>query len=508
MIAQTPVLAQPVKEALDSDPQICTKTTTEQFEKLLYEPLAAASSSRAGPTTVVVIDALDECEGEDSIVLLLRLLARVHSIPNGPKIFVTSRPDLYPRIAFRRIKGVYQGVVMEKMARAKEDIAIYIQHELANVRNNYNLDVPSHRQLPDTWPEENDVTLLSTAATPLFIFAATICRLVSDRTGGPPDEQLQYVLAFQKQNSGQSQPHHIEQLASTYMPVLNKLVAGQPPGQQKETLRGFKSLVGAIISVAIPLSASTLAELLEIRRSAVDTKLDLLYSVLSVPSDPTSPVRLLHLSFRDFLTRCKEDNPFWIDECVVHQEIFDRCLSIMGSLKQDICDVGDTTTHCLDISSDRIDKSLTPALQYVCLYWVHHLYKLDDVAVNLEKIQEFLNEHLLHWIEALSFMDMCTEALDIVRSLRLLITKVERSSILCSLSLTFITDSKPPSTYQFPQRHRAMHIGEFSYSERLPIAGVLLIFGVCSYVQYITETVRAVYGCNLSVSSKDPRKLD
>jgi hypothetical protein len=51
--------------------------------------------------------------------------------------------------------------------------------------------------------------------------------------------------------------------------------------------------------------------------------LDLFHSVLNIPELPDAPVRLLHLSFRDFLVDPGKHttNPFWVDEKGTHRKM-------------------------------------------------------------------------------------------------------------------------------------------------------------------------------------------
>jgi len=48
------------------------------------------------------------------------------------------------------------------------------------------------------------------------------------------------------------------------------------------------------------------ASLLAISKEDIDSELDDLHSVLSIPSDRDSPVQLFHLSFHDFLLGFKD----------------------------------------------------------------------------------------------------------------------------------------------------------------------------------------------------------
>ncbi|KAF1969429.1 hypothetical protein BU23DRAFT_557623 [Bimuria novae-zelandiae CBS 107.79] len=72
-------------------------------------------------------------------------------------------------------------------------------------------------------------------------------------------------------------------------------------------------------------------------------RLDSLHSVLSMPDCDDVPVRLLHLSFWEFLTDTskKEKSPFWVDERARHERLAPRCLELMSGpdgLRQNMCE--------------------------------------------------------------------------------------------------------------------------------------------------------------------------
>src|ERR1700733_8383413 len=128
-------------------------------------------------------------------------------------------------------------------------------------------------------------------AIPLFIFAATVCRFIEDRRLGGPRDQLAKILEHRETRKSN--------LDATYLPVLDQLFVGLPEPEKRNVVERFKKVVGSIVALASPLSTTSLAHLLETSREAIEDQLDLLHSVLSIPPDPSIPVRLLHLSFRD-----------------------------------------------------------------------------------------------------------------------------------------------------------------------------------------------------------------
>ena len=72
-------LAPDILNTIKNNPNIAFKFLTEQSDKLLYQPLIKLHLDQ--PTTIViVIDTLDEYNGEDNIQVILRLLFTLQKI--------------------------------------------------------------------------------------------------------------------------------------------------------------------------------------------------------------------------------------------------------------------------------------------------------------------------------------------------------------------------------------------------------------------------------------------
>jgi archaellum biogenesis ATPase FlaH len=94
-----------VQKALDDDPDIASKSLREQFEKLLLQPLLYLDQlSRQSQITVIVIDALDECEHDQDIRNIVRFLPHLQKAKKTHlRIFLTSRPEVLIRLGFSEI---------------------------------------------------------------------------------------------------------------------------------------------------------------------------------------------------------------------------------------------------------------------------------------------------------------------------------------------------------------------------------------------------------------------
>jgi hypothetical protein len=134
----------------------------------------------------------------------------------------------------------------------------------------------------------------------------------------------------------------------------------------------------------------------------------------------TSPLRLHHPSFRDFLLdnkRCEDPN-FRVDEKQAHQSLADSCIRLMSiSLKQDICGVNAPGMLVAEVERSQVERSLPSEVQYACLYWIQHVEKSGTQLCDNSQVDRFLQEHLLHWLEALGWMEKVSEGVHAITAL-------------------------------------------------------------------------------------------
>lgn len=441
LVRKLPAMAAYVRTELENDPAIHEKAMGHQFDKLILTPLQKATVNLQRSTLIVVIDALDECDREDNMRTIVRILSQAQS-PKAfhLKFFLTSRPELPIRLGFEEIRGKYDGLLLLQIPHQiiSNDITCYVWHQLDIIRKDYNMSVTSNRKLAEDWPGAENAQKLVEMAIPLFIAAATICRFISDRRLGGPHNQLARIL---EQDGARSS--HFEM---TYLPVLSRLQAGLSTSEREMVMRDFKATVGSILTLAQPLSIQGLSSLLDVPTDDIEDQLDLLHSVLKVPSDTRTPIRLLHLSFRDFILdpekgRDLERYPFWVDEKATHARLALQCLELLskeGNLKEDMCCLQSPSTIRSDIAQELIESSILPEIQYACIYWVHHLREGKGTVQDDDYTHVFLRTKLLFWLEALSLLGRISEALGMINSLIALVdVRQILSSFLTTMNLTY-----------------------------------------------------------------------
>ncbi|KAF7505050.1 hypothetical protein GJ744_001269 [Endocarpon pusillum] len=457
LVQKIPSLAPHVQNAIETNPAICSKTLKQQFETLVLQPLGNIRIDPQKPLKVViVIDALDECDREEDVRIIIHLLSQVRRITSVQlKFFLTSRPELPIRLGFQDIGGKYEGLALHQIPEpvVKEDISTFLEHELAMIRDDYNKSVTPNRQLPADWPGPTNVQSLVRMAIPLFIFATTICRFIKDRKLGQPKDQLNTVLKYETRSQA-------SQLDATYRPVLDQLLNGVTTLQKRGLVEEFQQVIGSIVVLASPLSATALDRLLGVPKGTVESRTDLLHSVLSIPSCPDHPIRLLHLSFRDFLVDAekRETNPFWVNEADAHNKLVTRCLELLSAgdnLKKDICNLGTPERPRSDVDRQTIDSHLSPDIQYACQYWVYHLQNGGSIISDDDEVYNFLKCHFLHWLESLSLIGRLRESISMINNLTAMIestNSIKLSRFLHDakrfiLSYCSIADSSPLQLY-------------------------------------------------------------
>jgi WD40 repeat protein len=458
LAAKVPVLAAYIKAAVDADPAVTGKALKEQFTKLILQPLGNLESiPNKMKRIVLVIDALDECGRDDDIRVIIHLLSQVKTLTSASlKAFVTSRPELPIRLGFSDIKGKYENLVLHEIPKPiiEHDITVYLEDKLVKIKKEYNNSVVHGRQLDSSWPGQTTIKTLVDMAIPLFIFAATVCRFIGERRCGGPDQQLIKILKHQTR-SQQSK------LDATYLPILEQQVIGLTDSEKRDLIDDFRKVVGSIVLLAEPLPASLLAILIGVPGFVVDARLDLLHSVLSIPSDASSSVRLFHLSFRDFLVDPDKRgiNPFWIDEKAAHERIAIRCLELLsssGHLRRDICNLNEPGVARSDVDPAVVESSLPAHVRYACLNWVYHIEQSSTRLTDSHQAYLFLKRHLLHWLEALSLLGKISHGITMIKSLQALIS-VGRADPVFDIPLTsggistFLQDAS-----RFILTHRSM----------------------------------------------------
>ena len=317
------------------------------------------------------------------------------------------------------------------------DISIFLEYNLRLIGEEHSQDAG--------WPGAEVIKALVQSASGIFIWAATACRFI--REGLFADERLCILLKGDASAAATTPEEHLHGI---YLTILRNSIQPGFSQQDKEKFYSLlRDILGSLVTIFSPLSVDSLSRLLAISRQRVERMLKDLHAILDIPKDLTCLLRLHHPSFRDFLLdkeRCRDPN-FWLDQKQVHRTLAARCIQLMStSLKEDICGVGRPGALVADIESSQVQRCLPPEVQYACLYWIQHLQRSGTQLQDNDQVHQFLQEHVLHWLEALCWMRRISEG---IHAITLLVSiALVRQLSLCPETTTNIY-SRPASALIF-----------------------------------------------------------
>ena len=401
-----------------------------QMLKLIVRPLKKSKIS-----TVIIIDALDECADEKPASAILSVLGEFVSEIPMVKFFVTARPE-------PRIWGCF------RLPPLKEATEVFSLHE-RKTEVEFDIKLILHRMLHNTafyrslydWPTGEQLDLLCEHAAGSFMHAVSIIKFISEKSANPR-ERLNLLLQSPEGSGLEAKTKF--QGNTTIDSLYTSILQGAFGDDDSCNDLKFRSVLGAMVLAACPLSPSIIAILLHLDPlEDVLPILSSLRSVLILHADINSPVRPFNKSFHHFIIdpdRC-QDKRFHVSPPAHHSGILFSCLDLMNrSLKKNMCKLGDGVANS-DVNGlkERVERYIDPALQYACRSWHTHLVAGYTTSVHAVEIasafRRFFKIKFLFWLEVLSVLGAVRNAVD---ALQVALDRLEvRLHLILSVSLKY-----------------------------------------------------------------------
>ena len=379
------------------------------MDKLIVQPL-----KESGISTVIVIDALDECKDEEPASAILSVLGRFVSSLQEVKVFLTGRPEQRIRTGFR-------------LPLLVEVTDVFILHDVES--NQVNNDIRrffedsfsdlAHRWpgLED-WPSKAQLDLLCERTAGFFVYGVATVKFINSRSHSPKT-RLEFLLQLPTSTNyeGKTKLNANTTLDSLYSSILQEAFSDDIPEDGPK----FRSILGAVVFAANPLSPSTIATLLGLGDEDVTPVLSSAHSLLILHDNINHPVQPFHKSFPDFITdstRCT-DRRFYIP-LHHHLELLVGCLQLMNqTLEKNMCLLSDTVKNSEVNGLEKItERYINDALRYSCKSWHKHL--VDEPTANRDQITSalhcFLEKKFLCWLEVLSVLGAVRNAVDALKA--------------------------------------------------------------------------------------------
>jgi hypothetical protein len=288
-----PPLRQYICKAVKKQSNIASLSFAEQWHQLILSPLSNLQRE-LHRSYILVIDALDECEDEKDVRIILQLLAKARSLTTVRlRVFFTSRPEIPIRYSMHDIpQAEHQDFVLHNIepTSVDHDISLFLEYNLGIIRQ--------ERTLGADWPGEAVLRQLVLYTCGLFIWAATACRFIREGRRFA-HKRLDTILKGSSSAVGGPEEH----LNKIYLAVLKHSISSDYSEEEKEVACDIlKHTLGSIVVLVSPLSASSLSRLLHLPKEEVDQTFEDLHAILDIPEDPTRPLRLHHPSFAIFFS--------------------------------------------------------------------------------------------------------------------------------------------------------------------------------------------------------------
>ena len=387
---------------LRSNADVVHESLLSQMQRLIVEPLLSARAS-----TVIVIDALDECRDEDPESAILLVVGQLVSEIPEVKFFITSRPERHITSGFRGplLKKATNVFVLHQVERSTVDTDIrrFFKHELPKLARPLGVS--------EGWPTDEQVDSLCRRAAGFFVYAVATVKFLNHKFRCPSD-RLEVIMASPEItiHEGQTGLKVYNSLDSLYASILQAAFF-ENSADDDDVVR---SVLGAVVLVTNPLTSSAIATLTGFGHGVVRSLLESVQSLLVLHEDADQPIQPFHKSIPDFMTdpsRCS-DPRFHISPDI-HTELVLRCIGLMyGSLKKNMFSIPEYVLNSDVEDLQGVGESgIDSALEYACKSWHNHLvvteHQTSDVLLALRR---FLEEKFVFWLEVMSVLGAVGDA--------------------------------------------------------------------------------------------------
>ncbi|KAF5360592.1 hypothetical protein D9756_004611 [Leucocoprinus leucothites] len=314
-----------VGEILARDPKIVEKSMNEQFKWFIVKPFVERDILQGlHRTLLLMIDGLDECQGEEAqreLIILIGQFALEHP-QTSPLWAIASRPEPHILAAFNlpHIRPSYWEIdVPVNSNQTCADIERFLDDKFREIRQRYSAFFPSSTL---KWPSEGDFLKIARAAAGLFIFASTVIRFIIDESYGNPISQLKRVLdLIDKTPSSELHSNPFATLDGLYTEILSAIPVDVLPTTKRLLALSFGTNSSRDLS-GIPYANVPIfwisCNMLKLNQADAHGALRKLHSLVLGPLSEGDPDRTFleafHASFVDYIMTPSRSGAFGITE--------------------------------------------------------------------------------------------------------------------------------------------------------------------------------------------------
>jgi hypothetical protein len=184
-----------VTELLSRDPELLNDDIASQFEAFIVEPFVKKRIGAYGGRWGVLLDGLDELEGEDAQCIIIQLISSfAHEHRDAGLIWIiSSRPEPHISNTFNDDavrRSCWSEVLPIDSIETSDDVECFLRSSFETMRNRFPQSIPSD------WPSESAFLALTTAISGLFIYAEVAMQFIRDPDYADPVSRLEVLLSI------------------------------------------------------------------------------------------------------------------------------------------------------------------------------------------------------------------------------------------------------------------------------------------------------------------------
>ncbi|KAJ6506771.1 hypothetical protein C8R45DRAFT_817186, partial [Mycena sanguinolenta] len=300
-------LQQLISRTVEDNPSILHRSLPLRIQTLIVEPcqktLIINLCRRILPKhpVVVVIDGLDECDGQNIGQEILRSIGNAIRNEYLPLRFLIAswpEPHIHDIFVEPCLKTFHRPLNINK---SFEDIRRYLAEEFTRIHADHHETMAA---VPRPWPAAEVIDHLVEKSSGYFIYASTVVKFIDDKYFRPT-ERLEIIMGIAELDS--------ESLFSALDQLCTQILVNVPQSVRPRLFR-LLTVVAAKWNLKVP----HIEQLLELKPGDVRLILRGLHSLFNIDGDN---VTVHHASFLDFLDNPARSGVFYVGSLQRHIDL-------------------------------------------------------------------------------------------------------------------------------------------------------------------------------------------
>jgi len=389
LIKQQKELAQSLRDRWDVASQRFTEDVTSW--RGLWDILMEILDRCSCACVYVIVDALDECDG-NGMAGLLRTLVRTGLCRHSPiKWLVTSRP--LDSAEMELLSGSEQVLVSLELnaEHISRGVTAYIADKVGELDRRHKYRAKLRQAIQ---------TELEAKAEDTFLWVSLVCK------------QLEQVGRHQALSTIQSLPPGLHPF---YDRILHQISKGEP-----DDVNNCMRLLTSMTLTYRPLNILEVSNVagLPAEEYVVEDLVDRCASFVKLRG---AEIEFVHQSARDYLTGDQGQAILSSHDTYEHGDIARNCLShISKHLTKNLLGLPqpNSTRDTLGALGGDAARELLSSLGYAATFWARHFHTIQDTRIVQDTIikdglvDQFLRTKFLEWLECLSLLDQLPQVIE------------------------------------------------------------------------------------------------